>query len=85
MHPPGTVVRSTTMPECRIFYFRGGILEDSSEPLSDGVLEAARTASSTHPHLTAEIWVDGHKAAIVRPTWHQPIGRKARVPPRREP
>jgi hypothetical protein len=67
------------MPECRILYFRGGILEDTSEPLPGDLVEAARMASSTHPHLTAEIWLDGHKAAIVRPARHEYVSRRARA------
>ena len=58
------------MPTCRIFYFRGGVLEDSTELASDDVVQAAKEASSSHPELTAEIWVGGRKAAIVRPSWH---------------
>ena len=61
------------MPECRILYFRGGILEDTSEPLPGDLVEAAKTASSTHPELTAEIWLDGRKAGIIRPASHQTI------------
>ena len=67
------------MPECRILYFRGGILEDTSEFLPGDVVEAARTACSTHPHLTAEIWIDGRKAAIVRPSRHDGTGRRPRA------
>jgi len=66
------------MPECRILYFRGGVLESSSEPLSSDLIEAAQTASATHPHLTAEIWVDGRKAAVVRPNRSRAIGRRRR-------
>jgi hypothetical protein len=57
------------MPTCRIFYFRGGVLEDATELASENVVEAAKRASSSHPDLTAEIWVKGRKAAIVRPSW----------------
>ena len=64
------------MSECRILYFQGGILKGTSELISGDVVEAAQTASSMHPHLTAEIWVDGRKAAIVRPTHDRPVSFK---------
>jgi hypothetical protein len=57
------------MSECRILYFRGGILEDTAEIGSDDLLEAAKAASSQHPELTAEIWLKGRKAAVIRPSW----------------
>ena len=53
----------------RILYFRGGILEATDEVASVDVIAAAQTASSKHPHLTAEIWLEGRKVAVVRPTW----------------
>ena len=71
------------MSECRILYFRAGILEDSTELGSDDLVEAAKTASATHPDLTAEIWLDGHKAAVIRPSWRHlphPSRRRARFP-----
>lgn len=52
----------------RIFYFRGGILEDAHELAAEDLLEATRAASMTHPALTAEIWTDGRKVAIVGPS-----------------
>ena len=70
------------MSECRILYFQGGILKDTSDLLSGDVVEAARTASSMHPELTAEIWLDGHKAGIVRPARDRPIFRRTRRPVR---
>jgi len=57
------------MSECRILYFRGGILEDTAEFGSDDLVDAAKAASATYPDLTAEIWLDGRKAAVVRPCW----------------
>lgn len=54
----------------RILYFREGILEATQDVACDDLLEAAKLASSMHPHFTAEIWCDGRKAAIVRPSWH---------------
>ena len=57
------------MSECRILYFRGGILEDTADISADDLVEAAKAASSTHPELTAEIWLDGRKAAVIRPSW----------------
>jgi hypothetical protein len=64
------------MPECRILYFRGGILEDTADLASGDLLDAAKTASSTHPHLTAEVWLDGRKAAIVRPSWDHQLAHR---------
>ena|SRR5689334_21374617 len=52
---------------CRILYFRGGILEGTEDFASEDLFEAARVASGTRPHLTAEIWQDGRKAAVIRP------------------
>lgn len=52
-----------------MLYFRGGILEPTDELSCVDVIAAARTASSNHPHFTAEIWLDGTKVAVVRPTW----------------
>lgn len=57
------------MSQCQILYFRGGILEDTDELSSVDILAAAKTASSKHPHLTAEIWLDRRKAAVLRPYW----------------
>jgi hypothetical protein len=55
------------MSTYRIFYLRGGLLEAADEFSSDDVVAAAKTASSTHPELTAEIWRDDRKVAVVRP------------------
>lgn len=55
-----------SMP-CRILYFRGGILEETDDFTSEDLLEATRAASSTHTDLTAEIWQNGRKAAVIRP------------------
>jgi len=52
---------------CRILYFRGGILEETEDFASEDLFEAARVASGKRPHLTAEIWHDGQKAAVIRP------------------
>jgi hypothetical protein len=53
----------------RIFYFPGPILEETAEVATDDLVEAAQTASSKHPHLTAEIWRGDQKVAICRPAW----------------
>jgi hypothetical protein len=57
------------MPNCRILYFRGGILEDTDDVYASDVVEATKRASSRHPNFTAEIWLNGRKAAVVRPSW----------------
>jgi hypothetical protein len=57
----------TVMTNCRILYFREGLLEASDEVACDDLLAAAKLASSTHPHLTAEIWWDQKKVGVVRP------------------
>lgn len=44
-------------------------MEDTDELSSVDILAAAKTASSKHPHLTAEIWLDRRKAAVLRPYW----------------
>jgi hypothetical protein len=61
------------VPDCRILYLRGGILEATDELSSVDVVSAAKAASAKHPHLTAEIWLDGRKAAVVRPSCASPI------------
>jgi hypothetical protein len=63
------------MSQCRILYLRESILEDTAELTSDDLIEAARMASSTHPHLTAEIWWDGRKVAVIRPCWTHRLHR----------
>jgi hypothetical protein len=56
------------MATYRIFYLRGGgLLDGTEEVVSDDLVTAARTASSKHPQLTAEIWSEDRKVAIVRP------------------
>jgi hypothetical protein len=57
---------------CRILYFRGGILEATEDFAPEDLFEAARLASSTNPDLTAEIWHDGRKAAVIRPCSRHP-------------
>lgn len=58
------------MSQCRILYFRGGILEATEELTSVDIVSAAKAASSKHPHLSAEIWIDDRKVAVVRPYWN---------------
>jgi hypothetical protein len=65
--------RCNRMPMFRIFYFREGLLEDSEEGVSDDLVTLAKAASSKHPHLTAEIWWGGRKAAVVRPSWEHRV------------
>lgn len=62
---------ATAMTGCRILYFRGGILEATDELTSADMISAAKAASSNHPQLTAEIWLDGRKVAVVRPCWNR--------------
>lgn len=73
---------------CRILYFRGGILEETEELAREDIVEAARTASSKHPDLMAEVWHDGRKAAVVRPALDRHSSyeielRRPRLPVRR--
>lgn len=58
------------MTHCRILYFREGLLEASEELACEDLVDAAKRASSQHPHLTAEIWIEGRKVGLVRPNWH---------------
>lgn len=51
----------------RIFYFRGGMLEETQDLSSTDLLAAISLASSSYPHFTAEIWTEGRKIAVVRP------------------
>lgn len=57
------------MSKCQILYLQGGILEESEDCPSEDLVEAARIASSRHPHLTGEIWWEGRKVGVVRPRW----------------
>lgn len=70
--------RLSRMPS-RILYFRGGILEAVEDFAPEDLLEAARAASSNHPHLTAEVWRRGRKAAVIRPCWET---RHGDMPPK---
>lgn len=70
---------SVVMTGYRILYFRGGILEATDEVASLDVIAAARAASSKHPHFTAEIWLDGKKVAVVRPTWRHDFAPRKEV------
>ena len=63
--------RRSTLMAYRILYFRGGILEDTSELSTSDLVEVAKVASATHPHLTAEIWRGDRKVAICGPSWDQ--------------
>jgi hypothetical protein len=56
------------MSTYRIFYLRGGgLLDDAEEVACDDLVTAAKAASSKHPQLTAEIWSESKKVAVVRP------------------
>jgi hypothetical protein len=67
------------MPACRVLYFREAILEHTQELGCDDLVEAAKVASATHPHLTAEIWWNGKKVAVIRPSWNpDPVIRESR-------
>ena len=55
------------MSTYRILYLRGGLLDGAEELVSDDLVLAAKVASSSRPHSTAEIWCDGRKVAVIRP------------------
>ena len=55
------------MPTYRIIYLGEGLDDERQEVASDDLVAAAQTASSTHPHLTAEIWLEDRIVAVVRP------------------
>lgn len=59
--------RFTAMSTYRIFYLRGGLLDDTEELVSDDLFAATQTASSRHPDLTAEIWCHDRKVAVILP------------------
>jgi hypothetical protein len=55
------------MSTYRILYFRGGGLLDAAEEVAcDDLVAVAKAASSKHPQLTAEIWWESKKVAVVR-------------------
>ena len=57
------------MSTYRIFYLAGGgLLNDTEEVVSDDLVTATQTASSKHPHLTAEIWSESRRVAVIRPS-----------------
>ena len=58
------------MSTYRIFYLGGGVLDDSEELASNDLVTVAKAACSKHPDLTAEIWLDDRKVAILRPCSH---------------
>jgi hypothetical protein len=58
------------MSTYRILYLGRGVLDDAEELASDDLVAVAKTASSKHPSLTAEIWLDNKKVAVVRPCSH---------------
>jgi hypothetical protein len=61
------------MSTYRIFYLGGGgLLDDTEEVVTQDLVTAARAASSKHPHLTAEIWSEDRKVAVVRPSGSTP-------------
>jgi hypothetical protein len=62
----------------RILYFRGAILEETTEVSTSDLVEAAKVASSEHPHLTAEIWRIDRKVGICRPRWDHRFKPKLR-------
>jgi len=61
------------------------MLEAVEDFTSDDLLEAARAASSAHRELTAEIWQDGRKAAVIRPCEEHYSTHVARNHPPTEP
>jgi hypothetical protein len=58
---------SLIMSTYRIFYLRGGILDDADEIACDDLVTAAKKASAKNPELTAEIWSESKKVAVIRP------------------
>jgi hypothetical protein len=58
------------MSTYRIFYFRGGLLDDAEEFAAEDIRAPAKRASANHPELTAEIWCEDRKVAVVRPQGH---------------
>jgi hypothetical protein len=55
------------MSTYRIFYLRGGLLNDVEEIASNDLVAVTKTAWSNHPDSTAEIWCKDRKIAVVRP------------------
>ena len=55
------------MSTYRILYLEGAVLDGADEIASDDIVAVAKTASSKYPNLTAEIWLDNRKVAIVHP------------------
>jgi hypothetical protein len=57
------------MPTLRILYLSESVLEDAELCETADVVDAVKHASSRSPNLTAEVWSEAGKAAVVRPSW----------------
>jgi hypothetical protein len=57
------------MPAHRILYLSESVLEDAELYETESVVDAVKHASECPPDLTAEVWSDEGKAAVVRPSW----------------
>ena len=57
------------MPTHRILYLSESVLEGAELCETESVVDAVKLASECPPELTAEVWSDEGKAAVVRPSW----------------
>jgi hypothetical protein len=55
------------MSTYRIIYLCNGLTDEELEVASEDLLAVTQMASSIHPHLTAEIWLEDRQVAVVRP------------------
>ena len=55
------------MLKFRIIYLGEGYIPDRRDVSSEDLVAVAQLASSMHPQLTAEIWLENRKVAVVRP------------------
>ena len=51
----------------RIIYIGDGLTPEGQDIAAGDLVAAAQIASSRHPHLTAEIWIENRKVAVIRP------------------
>ena len=57
------------MPKHRILYLSESVLENAELYETESVVDAVKHASECPLDLTAEVWSDDGKAAVVRPSW----------------
>lgn len=63
----------------RILYLAESVLEDAELYETESIVEAVKRAPAGPADLTAEVWSDEGKAAVVRPSWTSDIPPHASI------